>query len=72
MSSFSTSFAVCCICQCVIYCSDDVYGEEEEAEEFYEDEEQHISAAQLLGHHGIHLVHFVFNKYVKPNQAKKY
>lgn len=31
--------------------SDDVY-EDEEADEFYDDEEQHISAARLLGHNG--------------------
>ena len=32
---------------------DDVYGEDDEAEELYDDDDQHISAAALLGHTGI-------------------
>ena len=32
---------------------DDVYGEDDEAEELYDEDDQHISAAALLGHTGI-------------------
>lgn len=40
--------------ECLYFCCvDDGYGDAEEGEEFYEEEEQPLSAAQLLGTRGL-------------------
>ena len=40
--------------EALLYIVDEVYDEdEEEAEEYYEDDLTHLSAAQLLGHTGM-------------------